>query len=572
MKSKVKKGILFSFLISFIIFIVGISISYTLTYLIPGDPALIILPDHFTAEEYLAAKKELGLDQPLFLQILLYIFKIIIGNWGPAILGNTGEVSGVIFLLIPRLIFRMMNPLVISICLGLIIEIYLRKIKARISKNIVLSIIFLVFSLSFIILASFVYLNLYLARDFLNFISSTIIFIPIIILFSYYKPKNKDIINDISSNSIFIFLAFNLIFSFYFLNNFFFYNNGYSSYLFLALAEYDFYTLNSLIIIIIITQAIIIFVSNLLLIYTKHSKKIDSEDSEAKNEKSQKNEIINNFNSDEKRLELSKKEKIKSFIKIPSSFIGILFLFILVTLIILTPFLAQHSRQDILTSFTEFYNLSLSQMLALILYGLQDSLLFGFLSLIVSLIIGSIFGFLIQGIGMISEKTKNIFRIFIMLQLFPIYSICGILMIILLGDIYMVRIGVIVFSISLFFAPLFTYYISKPKLKKNNLYKGFKKILENILILIPLIIGLAIILNNIVGALGYQGSYYGYFINSGIFEIYNAFFGILFLSLAIFLVSFPFFLIYEGLSAYFNNQKIEKERNLSVKKEIPNDS
>ncbi|MEJ2250165.1 MAG: hypothetical protein P8Y97_10955 [Candidatus Lokiarchaeota archaeon] len=66
--SKIIKAILLSVFISFIIFLIGIILSYWATYLLPGDPITAYLGTHFTQSQYLALYKKLGFNNLLIIQ------------------------------------------------------------------------------------------------------------------------------------------------------------------------------------------------------------------------------------------------------------------------------------------------------------------------------------------------------------------------------------------------------------------------------------------------------------------------------------------------------------------------
>lgn len=58
-------------------------------HLIPGDPAAILLGDSATPEDILALTKELGLDQPLWQQYLLWAQNVLRGDLGNSLFFNT---------------------------------------------------------------------------------------------------------------------------------------------------------------------------------------------------------------------------------------------------------------------------------------------------------------------------------------------------------------------------------------------------------------------------------------------------------------------------------------------------
>jgi ABC-type dipeptide/oligopeptide/nickel transport system permease component len=53
-----------------------------LTRLIPGDPALLILGENAPQEQILQLRKDLGLDQPIYVQYFHYLYQVFHGNLG----------------------------------------------------------------------------------------------------------------------------------------------------------------------------------------------------------------------------------------------------------------------------------------------------------------------------------------------------------------------------------------------------------------------------------------------------------------------------------------------------------
>jgi peptidoglycan/LPS O-acetylase OafA/YrhL len=66
----------FGMVIGVIIFI------FFLTRMLPGDPVMMRMPRRFTQEMYDRMKVKLGLDQPVPVQLLIYIKDVLSGNWG----------------------------------------------------------------------------------------------------------------------------------------------------------------------------------------------------------------------------------------------------------------------------------------------------------------------------------------------------------------------------------------------------------------------------------------------------------------------------------------------------------
>jgi len=62
-----------------------ITLTFILSRLMPGDPILAHLPKNFTEEMYRDMLEQLGLDQPIFTQYVIYLGDLFTGNWGNSV-------------------------------------------------------------------------------------------------------------------------------------------------------------------------------------------------------------------------------------------------------------------------------------------------------------------------------------------------------------------------------------------------------------------------------------------------------------------------------------------------------
>ena len=66
-----------------LILILGITlITFFLSHVVPSDPAALYAGAHPQAAQIAAARHRLGLDQPLYIQYLLFLKGLVTGNWG----------------------------------------------------------------------------------------------------------------------------------------------------------------------------------------------------------------------------------------------------------------------------------------------------------------------------------------------------------------------------------------------------------------------------------------------------------------------------------------------------------
>ena len=80
-------------------------------HLIPGDPAAVLLGDTATPEDVAALTRELGLDEPLYKQFLLWFRNLLQGGF-PSIL-DEGGIGNLRYLLLPSLTLAAPNAALI---------------------------------------------------------------------------------------------------------------------------------------------------------------------------------------------------------------------------------------------------------------------------------------------------------------------------------------------------------------------------------------------------------------------------------------------------------------------------
>jgi peptide/nickel transport system permease protein len=85
---------------------------------IPGDPVVALLGDAFTEEDAVKARQEYGLDKPLLVQYLIWLGKLVQGDWGHSILSGRPVLQDVLFRLPVT-----MELVVISMVIALVIAI-----------------------------------------------------------------------------------------------------------------------------------------------------------------------------------------------------------------------------------------------------------------------------------------------------------------------------------------------------------------------------------------------------------------------------------------------------------------
>jgi len=106
-------------------------ITFFMTRLLPGDPAMMRMPDKFTWDEYLLERKRLGLDQPIYIQFLIYMGDMLAGNWG---FSYTVAKDFPVWVLINQKLPRSLEIMAISMIIAIFLGIKLGKFAGA-NKN-----------------------------------------------------------------------------------------------------------------------------------------------------------------------------------------------------------------------------------------------------------------------------------------------------------------------------------------------------------------------------------------------------------------------------------------------------
>jgi len=104
--------------------VLGITIVVFLAMrLIPGDPIDLLLADDYSEEARQALMREYGLDQPMHIQYVKWIWQMLRGNWGASILTDRPVLPDVLLKLpvsLELIIFSMLISLLIAVPAGII--------------------------------------------------------------------------------------------------------------------------------------------------------------------------------------------------------------------------------------------------------------------------------------------------------------------------------------------------------------------------------------------------------------------------------------------------------------------
>ena len=114
---------IFKNLLNSILIIFGVlSVSFVLTFLLPGDPAKMILGERADYESLKSVKSELGLDKPFYDQYFSFLYRVLKGDLGKSYISNR-DVLKTIAEKIPATALLSLFAILISSVLGITIGI-----------------------------------------------------------------------------------------------------------------------------------------------------------------------------------------------------------------------------------------------------------------------------------------------------------------------------------------------------------------------------------------------------------------------------------------------------------------
>lgn len=142
MLTYVIRKLLYSILILFGV----ITVTFALMYVIPGDPARLMLGQRADVASIDAVRKQLGLDDPLYIQYVRFIGKAIQGDLGRSYSSNR-EVLKTILETFPATALLAISSLIISSIIGVLIGIISSLKPYSFRDNI--SMLFALFGISF---------------------------------------------------------------------------------------------------------------------------------------------------------------------------------------------------------------------------------------------------------------------------------------------------------------------------------------------------------------------------------------------------------------------------------------
>jgi len=535
---KHRLNLILTFVLAIVFLFVGLVVTFFLIYSLPGDIALLILPPSFTQQEYDWAVRLLGLNDPLFFRFLRYLGDFLRGDWGNSYFFMSGApVNLLLQIRFTRTIELLILPLLIGLNLGFIFG----KISKRTKRNwlkmgiqllsaigIAVPIFFFgmmlqyfisfqlgwlpaigyktagfsnpPFITGFRILDSIISGNWHLAVDTIEHYILPIIILTVAItalMTRVFSPKlaedsykKKTILSITAKTSA----VFGVILTYLFLIEVTFNLNGIGD-LFLTTLWGDFFVLRGFMFAIIILFVITIFVSNLSfsligLVRDKiHPPQKDLKD------------------TTEREPKISAKIELKNFlnniVRSPITIIGLVAVIVPIFISIFPQLVTVYSFEDATGVFWDpwaipspDHPLGTSKfgrdILAQVVYGTRDSLIFGFGAVLIGLIGGSIF-------GPLASKFNRVGHTIIMSSMLIFYILPGIIIVMFLITILPggPTFGFLMFTTGFLLIPSFTRIIANSEFRPIPIGK-------KIISYIPLIAGFAILFYVSLGFLGFS--------------------------------------------------------------------
>jgi len=578
--------------------------------LLPVDPVLAFLPPGYTPEQYQAMADALGYDEPLIIQFFIFLGNFLSGNWKISsyifpgmpvteLLFGSGRVQ--------RTFEVLLLPLIVGAIAGILIGIISIKTRKKWLKIIIQILNVLGYATPVIFLALFfqfgalqggnlpitgfknmAYPNPPFVTGFriwdsilagrwdlafdtalhyilpglvLGFTISALV-IKLIRLNAINKPQQTSIIY----NTARIALVFGLIFGYAILVGYIFNLFEFGGIFVDAISPpYDYFVIQACLFVVIITIVLVTFAANI--IYSIYHHMVEKEiwpTTWIRKEKSSQKESSNEVSSNvEKERNPASFKDFKAYflrkLKSPLTIIGLIFFlfFVVISIVpqILTPYGIEEAYAIYGTGswappspghpFGRGYQGR--DILALVVYGIQDSLIFGFLAVLIGVGGGLLFGFFANN-RFYEDKFYRWFGRWVIMGLLLLFYIMPFFFLIPVISVafgetystYLIIIGILLI-------PLFTWIFVRTE------YKIFE-ILKRLIIYIPLFVGFTILIYMSLGFLGFYDHsilhQLGKTINDGRAYLPIAPWATLVPAMALFLLTLGLFLIYEGFQDY----------------------
>ncbi|MFW9969384.1 MAG: ABC transporter permease subunit [Candidatus Odinarchaeota archaeon] len=553
---KIKKfyrNILFSLVIGGIIFLVGSMICFSFITLLPGDPIYAYLaamgnPSPSPAE-YEAARQVLGFNLPYVLQYIKFLCQTFTGNLGISVsVAPPIPVVDLLVRLIPRMVEVIFFPLLIAVVSGILLGRSLAKKRGKWYDKLIRLLCILVlafpifiigmafqyylafranlipatyykdasftdptFRTGFIILDSLLDGNFVLAFDIFYHLMTPMIILGVVIFALITLLSRSYFVNKVNKKSLLWYtVIISIVFSFVFMSytlidiNFRLFNFG--SLVVEAINLYDYFLLLRCIFTLIIILTIVLLVSTLSFSIYKFVKSVRAEPQlKSKLDEAEGREKEDTGISSEESIKEFLTRRVKNPLGIASIVLGVFFIIIA----IFPQLITQYTLQEALVPGTGAWNhpsaahplgqTSLGRdVLALVMYGIGDSMLFGIIAALIGMVGGIPLGYIAGRFRKWGYKV--IIACMIFFYILPLF-LTIILYNSIIGYLYLPTI----LNVGVLLIPIFTLAIAN--VVSGNFKRDIHRIGKKLLSQIPLNFAIAVV---IYTTLGFLGSFFGF--------------------------------------------------------------
>ncbi len=571
--TKFYRNIIFSFLIVIFILLIGVSTSFIIFKLIPGDPVIPYLPPMFTQEQYEAMEHMLGLDKHIIIQFFRFLGNFFIGNWGiSTFLFSSSKVIEIVIISISRMIGLLIFPLIIGIGTGIWVGRISYRYRGRWIDKLIqilcaLGISIPVFFFGMVLQFFFSFkLNIFSPLGIWALLPMYIMTLSTFALITWHTRShmvNKPHETSMFPNTIKIAETFGFMFMFYLLLDITFGLEGLGTLLVVSISTNDFFLITGVLFALSITFVIVILISNLIFSYNKYREREIYEtnfDMQIDNDVDKRNDNVGIDYEESKIMHLLRR------LKFPYTIIGAIFIIFFIFISIFPESITEYSFEGAKGIYAGSWNPPspghpLGQqefgrdVLALVIYGIRTSIFVGFGAVLIGLTIGGPFGFVTRVFN--RKAYTPIMGLMILFYLFP-----GLVFVMLLIAINgSSNILLSMFVIGFLLIPSFTRVIANAVSEDINI----NRIVKKVICYIPLNFAFAILLFEALGFIGFGDRdmiELGKNISNVSGHLFDAPWATLWPGLAIFGIVLSFLIFHVGLQGY--DPKLRELENLEL--------
>lgn len=573
---RIYRNIIYTFLLGFSILLIGVSISFIVYKLMPGDPVVGYLNAYgifpYTQEQYDNMEELLGLDLHIIIQFFRYLGDFFIGNWKISIsIILRRKVTNLVVLSISRMIGFYIFPLLIGLGTGIWCGKRSFRYRGTWKDKLMqmLCIPSLAIPIFFFGMVTQYFFSFKLpvfspiGNSLVPMYIMTLSTFALITLQTRSHMVNKPYETSMVPNTIKIANIFGLLFTFYLLLDITFSLNGIGVLLIESIQLFDIYVLAGVLYSLVIALVFIIIISNLIFSYNKYR---NSDITNTENA----SQIINSEQEREIDAKDENEESIKDYlkrrVKSPYTIIGAILIIFLIFISIFPQSFTDFSFKDAMVPAAGSWDPASSDhplgqtqlgwdVLAWVIYGIRTSMFVGLGAVLISLTLGGSFGFATRIFN--RRAYKPIMGLLTLFFIFP-----TIVFVVLVLAIYSWTMIMSMVVIGVLLTPNITKVVANAVSRDINIKRVIKKVLSHI----PLNFALAVMIYEAVGFIGFGGPgmiELGKSINIARSNLYMAPWATLWPGLAIFGIVFSSLILHIGLQGY--DPKLRELENIELK-------